>query len=272
MDDERIRWGAVVLVGLAAAMIAGCGAGSSFGSEGDTDTGLGLEDGSKPGGLYGTVAFACNPAHTSMEEGVCPSSYFCCSSDPSTQAGQLPDFDGDDVATGLPYFAGNNNNLGSRGNCVHRESVREELSLTAGLAAGCPIPCNPTWSTDDVEATCGVGTSCCQAADLEPTDCIQDDPDDPQSWRPVRGSDILEGRTNWASIRHATHQDPGGVACEQFATETIDLDDPGFSACVQALTVADQQGYCVDSDAGCPRNEALDACEQISMGLIPPPS
>lgn len=271
MVHEQFKRGAAPVVIVTAGLLFGCGLELTPQSNTDAELNSGLEDNAQPEGLYGTVAFQCIPRREAVANGVCPSSYSCCSSDPSTHGGQRPDFDARDVAIGMPYFAGPNNNLGTRGMCVHLESVREELSLTVNEAQGCPIPCNPTWDADDIEATCGEGLECCQTAAIEPNDCIQDDPEDPQSWRPVRSSDILEGRTDWAPARHQTHQDPSGSACQSFATDAGGLDDPGFAACTEALTVADQQGYCGRIAYGCAQDEGLDACQQINMGLIPPP-
>lgn len=155
--------------------------------------------------------------------------------------------------------------------CVHVESVREELSLTVDGAHGCPIPCNPTWGAAEIAATCGEGVECCQTTPIEPADCVQDDPEDEQSWRPVRGSDLLEGKTGWAPADHRTHQDPGGLGCQLFAAEEVDVDDPGFALCLEALTVADQRGFCGRIAGGCAQDDGPDACEQINMGLIPPP-
>lgn len=269
-DQDRATRGTAVWI-LAATFFVACGADTA--SLGDTDAkpGTGLEDDAQPDGLYGTVAFQCSPRRESADNGACGPGYSCCSTDPSTLGGQRPDFDARDIAIGMPYFAGPNNDLGTKGMCVHLESVREELSLTVDEALGCPIPCNPTWGADDIEATCGEGVECCQTAVIEPDDCIQDDLDDPLSWRPVRSSDIFEGRTDWASARHRTHQDPNGSACQSFVTRAGVLDDPGFAACIEALTVADQRGYCGRIARGCGQDEALDACQQINMGLIPPP-
>ncbi len=270
IDQNRPKRG-IAVGSLAVVFLLACGSEPASHSDTDAQPDTGLEDDAQPAGLYGTVGFQCSPRMAAASDGVCAPSYSCCSSDPSTHGGQRPDFDAQDISAGMPYFAGANNNLGTKGMCVHLESVREELSLTVNEAQGCPIPCNPTWDADDIEATCGEGVECCQTTVIEPDDCIQDDPEDPLSWRPARGSDILEGRTDWGPARHQTHQDPSGSACQTFATEAGDLDDPGFVACVEALTVANQRGYCGRFARGCGQDEGLDACQQINMGLIPPP-
>ena len=114
--------------------------------------------------------------------------------------------------------------------------------------------------------------SCCQTTVLEPEDCILGGDG---LWRPVTGADILAELSPWGLDQHRTHQDPGLEACA-FLAGTADLDDAKYRDCLEQLTVADQRGYCMDLAAGevCPaaRPSYLDACEQINMGLIPPPA
>ena len=42
-------------------------------------------------------------------------------------------------------------------------------------AENCPIPCNPTWSTSNVNTVCGTGRVCCQTIELRPKDCVQEE-------------------------------------------------------------------------------------------------
>jgi hypothetical protein len=111
-----------------------------------------------------------------------------------------------------------------------------------------------------------------QTRELQPEDCVLDG----DTWRPVAGFDIGSNEvvpmTSWAPADHATHQDPGGTGCQTFAGGQ----NEAFSDCVANLTVADQRGFCMALGPGqaCPGDDPsyLDACEQINMGLIPPPA
>jgi hypothetical protein len=107
---------------------------------------------------------------------------------------------------------------------------------------------------------------------LEAKDCIQDG----STWRPVTGADIGNG-TDWANGRHATHQDPGGIGCGTFAQGSGE-DNPAWVDCIAQLTVADQRGFCMALQGGqsCPTDpdpptNFVDVCQQITMGLVPPP-
>ncbi len=68
---------------------------------------------------YPTVAFRCDPRQPNN----CPESHFCCSDDPATEDGALPEYAGKNIAGGTPYFSGVNNALGSQG--MWRWSPRE---------------------------------------------------------------------------------------------------------------------------------------------------
>ena len=146
--------------------------------------------------------------------------------------------------------------------CVNVYDVPCEMSLGQPDGQGgctfpnCPIPCNPTWSTEDVASVCGVGNRCCQTVTVEPEDCVLIDGE----WRPVTGKDVPE-HTTWAPNEHTTHQDPGGRACAEL-TGSTSLSDPAFRSCVDQLTVANQRGFCMPT---CPVRTPPDAnpCTQL---------
>ena len=192
--------------------------------------------------------------------------YRCCSDDPTTMGGGPPAYAGHNIPNGeTPLFSGPSNDLGTSGMCVRTSAIPSGSGLLD--PDGCPIPCNPTWDQEETDAVCSPGRTCCQTRVLDPNDCILVD----GLWRPVTGADILTGRSTWTPSSHATHQDPGGSGCDGIAGGDMDV----FLACVETLTVADQRGYCMAllPDQVCPADAPgyLDACDQINMGLIPPP-
>jgi hypothetical protein len=213
--------------------------------------------GSEPGALGFPVS--CNPRLSGSGE------WTCCSDDPAAVGGELPAYQGKDIDGNIPYFADVNNAVGTWGMCVRTGDIPAGSGLQT--PSNCPIPCNPTWDDTQRQEVCGAGRQCCQTVELQPEDCIMDDDG---TWRPVRGTDIGLG-TNWANEQHATHQDPGGVGCSTFADSPSDA----WEDCVRQLGVADQRGFCMALTAGqvCPAAAPgyLDACEQINMGIIPPP-
>ncbi|MEM6296427.1 MAG: hypothetical protein AAGA54_34490 [Myxococcota bacterium] len=216
---------------------------------------------------YPIVAFRCNPRQSDN----CPETHFCCSDDPASVDGALPEYQNSGISGGVPYFSGLNNGLGTSGMCVQTSEIPSGSGLFEAAAANCPIPCNPTWGDDDTRAVCGNDRVCCQTVELEPTDCILDG----DTWRPVTGVDFAEGRSRWEAASHETHQDPGGSGCITFAQGVTDINDPALRGCVEQLSVADQRGFCMALAAGqgCPTDDPgyINACDQINMGLIPPP-
>lgn len=224
---------------------------------------------------YPTVAFRCNPRQSDN----CPDTHFCCSDDPAAVGGGLPFYTNipGTADGGTAYFSGANNGLGTKGMCVRTEDLPSGAGLFEATAANCPVPCNPTWEDSDKLAVCGEGRVCCQTVELEAADCVQEDPDDPQSWRPAVGTDIRGGRTDWKPARHETHQDPNGQGCGTFANNVTDFEDPDsdFSQCLNRLTVADQRGFCMALQPSevCPTDVEgyLNACELINLGQLAPP-
>ena len=217
----------------------------------------------EPGPL-GFPEAACNPRADNSG-----SAYFCCSDDPAAAGGELPAYVSSGGQGGTPIFSGLNNAMGTSGMCVRTSDLPAGAGLSEPAAESCPVPCNPTWSDTDVDIVCGGDRVCCQTRAIQPEDCVQDEDG---LWRPVTGADIFTGLSDWSPVRHETHQDPGGQGCATFAGST-DVADPTFSDCLEQLSVADQRGFCLALGPGqaCPGADALDACEQINMGLIPPP-
>jgi hypothetical protein len=175
------------------------------------------------------------------------------------------------------FFAGMNNALGTSGLCVRKDDIPAGSGLLEPAALNCPIPCNPTWSDGDISAVCGPSRVCCQTVQLAPEDCVCEGDGCPATgWRPATGADIgstaVIPQTSWAPNDHKTHQDPSGTGCLTFSGGA---QNDAFNDCVANLTVADQRGFCMALGPGqaCPTDDPtyLDACEQINMGLTPPP-
>jgi hypothetical protein len=221
---------------------------------------------------YPTVAFRCDPGGAES----CPDTHFCCSDDPAAPGGALPGYAGREVpGSTTPFFSGINNALGRSGMCVNRDDIPFGSGLTEGVAAGCPVPCNPTWKVGDIEAVCGTGLSCCQTVELDEADCVIDPADG--HYRPVDGSDIGTKYdngtpvTNWSDGAHVTHQDPDGDACRVIAGNVSAEEAPNddtWRDCVAHLTVANQRGFCMAVGAGgCPtaRPDYVDACTRLEQ-------
>jgi hypothetical protein len=207
----------------------------------------------------------------------------CCSDDPAAlDLSALQDFvtplyqGGGGIGT--PIFSAANNSLSRSGYCL-AEQTPVAFALEEVAAQGCRVPCNPTWSSADIALICGPAALCCQTVELEPEDCVLDvELGGAGCYRPVTGSDIAgvgsTDLTNWASMSHATHQDPSGLNCEVFVSG-LPLADLGLSGqevlieCYRRLTVANQRGSCFDATelAGCPFAGAdyVDACEQLNI-------
>ena len=227
------------------------------------------------------VVFACYPPPSNTawrcrpSKPDCPNDntdYRCCSDDATAidldDLGGLvlPAYEGR-FGTGSPVFSDLRNDAGDSGMCIQIGSVAPAFALTND----CPVPCNPTWDGDSVEAVCGAGTFCCQTLEIEPDDCVFDPSlGDDGCWRPFRGDDILD----LAEINATTLQDPDLSGCESFVEGLTDdeLDNAGVTAmdvqiaCVRRLGVANQRGYCIGGPgvAGCPLAQPSyrDACEQ----------
>lgn len=219
---------------------------------------------------YAITSFRCDPSNPS-----CPTDkfgtgpYVCCSDDPAAMdtddpaAFVLPGYSG--KSGGTPIFSGINNHLSVSGFCIDTSKVPANAAIQdVGSGQGCPLPCNPTWASADVQSVCGAGTVCCQTVELGEKDCALDpDLGDNGCWRPVTGGDIngfggLDVST-WSSSAHDTHQDPNGKGCTAFVAAT-----PGADAeeCFRRLSVADQRGFC--QSGVCPLTDPAyrDACEQ----------
>ncbi|MCA9635917.1 MAG: hypothetical protein KC420_07805 [Myxococcales bacterium] len=202
---------------------------------------------------YGNPAFRCAPVDGADS---CPEDYTCCSDDPAAQNGLLPAYRGTppNDTYGVAIFSEMNNALSAQGMCVQLSGIANPL------LNGCPVPCNPTWSTGDISTVCG-GVQCCQTEQVNPDkDCIVD----PMTgrWRAVTGADILAGLTSWGGL-HETNQDPKATGCGLFAG-TTDAGNPTFADCLDQLGVANQRGFC---NANCPCVE--DLCERKNPDSVP---
>jgi hypothetical protein len=227
------------------------------------------------------TAARCQPSSPHPDKR-CPEGEQCCSDDPA--ALDLLDLDGPELpayegrgGTGIPLFSAERNDDSSFGMCIQVGSVAPAFALPGG----CPVPCNPSWDPDSVDAVCGAGTFCCQTLEIEASDCVFDPAiGDDGCWRPARGEDIIGlnglGATSWSADEHATPQDPGGHECEAFVMGLSDdqLADAGVTAdgvhisCLRRLGVANQRGFCIGGPgvAGCPLAQPSyrDACEQLN--------
>lgn len=212
---------------------------------------------------YPLVAFRCDP----QQESNCPDTHFCCSDDPAAEGGAKPNYMGKGIEDGAePYFSGNNNALSRSGMCVRVDDIAGQ-GLIELPAANCPIPCNPTWDAAWIDDVCGESRVCCQTVELEASDCV---PSSEGGFRPVTGSDILAGVTDWRPAAHATHQDPNGSNCLALAGN--DSGSAVFQDCVSQLSVADQRGFCMALGPmqTCPTAAPtyIDACTQLGAGGV----
>jgi len=224
---------------------------------------------------YPTTAFRCSP---SAKEPTCPDGYMCCSDDPAAlEIDNLDEFVTPNYqgrgGEGTPIFSGGNNPLSTSGMCVETGSVPPVAALADINAQGCPVPCNPTWSSGDITSVCGAGQLCCQTVELDPNDCVMDPSlGDAGCWRAATGLDIAGGLSSWAGTEHDTHQDPSGLNCEQFVAGLANVQLPEGvtadmvrTACYRRLTTANQRGFCLGVQL-CPLAQPTyrDACEQLN--------
>ncbi|MEM6993364.1 MAG: hypothetical protein AAF721_22820, partial [Myxococcota bacterium] len=141
-------------------------------------------------GPTGFPVTPCNPRASG--EG----SHKCCSDDPAAEGGALPAYANKDISGGAtPYFAGANNAQSTSGLCVRTEDIPVGGGLLEPAAANCPIPCNPTWSADEITIVCGNNRVCCQTRELQAADCVQAEGE--SGFRPVTGADIPD-LTDWS--------------------------------------------------------------------------
>ncbi len=203
-------------------------------------------------------SFRCNPAQAIKDpDSACPAEEVCCSDDPATQGGLLPNYNTGttDTKYGVPIFSSNNNQLSTSGMCV-------KTGFDTPLLNGCPVPCNPTWGAGDVASICGAGVACCQVQELDPNkDCVVDPVT--KKWRAVTGEDIGTPAkapvTKWGGV-HATNQDPQGAGCAVFGGTKPEV----IADCYDQLSVANQRGFCYEA---CPCIE--DACDKKNLDFAP---
>lgn len=205
-------------------------------------------------------SFRCSPKNAVTDPDACPTDEVCCSDDPATTEGRLPNYNVPGTVNtkyGVPIFSGDNNSLSESGMCVKTGFA------TPLVATGCPVPCNPTWTAGEIADVCQ-GAFCCQVQELDPVlDCVMDPVT--KKIRAVTGTDIGTPVTTWGA-KHATNQDPNGTQCAIFASgggggapNKAILDD-----CYDQLSVANQRGFC---NAGCPCVE--DRCELLNPDAVP---
>ena len=204
----------------------------------------------------------CNPSHTPDGE-----EHKCCSDDPATVDGGLPRYAGHNASGGRPLFSGDNNNEGTSGVCVRTANVDD--ALTERAAAGCPVPCNPTWNADEVDSVCGRGKVCCQTVKMDERDCIFDE--EQERWRAVTGFDIAtfapSGQiiTDWRPGAHVTHQDPAGNRCAELSgVDDNDSSSMVYRDCLRRLSVANQRGFCREPEDCCVDRSYRDVCERMN--------
>lgn len=203
-------------------------------------------------------SFRCDPSAALANPDVCPEAEVCCSDDPATTQGRLPNYNVPSTVNdryGVPIFSSANNSLSTSGMCV-------KTGFPTPLPNGCPVPCNPTWDPADIGNVCGTGVSCCQVQELGDADCVVDPVTN--RWRAVTGDDIGSPVTTWGNL-HATNQDPNGTNCGIFAagggaTPNKDV----LADCFDQLSVANQRGFCYLT---CPCIE--DKCDAKNPGYIP---
>ena len=177
------------------------------------------------------------PCHPNDYDGQ-PEDAACCSDDPATVGGldpRYPLLDMRGPGTATPLFSDVNNEWAEFGTCVHN------VELPRVDPAGCSTPCNPRWDAETVAAICGFGL-CVQHQAVSVDDCIEVD----GVRRPVRGSDMVDPE-DWIVERSGTRQDPELKRCRAYAAEgaTPAERDARLRQCVDALTVADQRGFCI---------------------------
>jgi len=185
--------------------------------------------------------YPCDP---SLGRDACHEAHFCCSDDPAARGGALPGYIGKDIDGDEPLFSGINNAYSRSGMCLRTEDIPAGAGLLEPGAENCPVPCNSTWTQEEIWEVCGYNASCCQTVELEEADCVLDN--DLGRYRPARGNDILELGDPWDEGAHATHQDPGLQGCAELALG----DQAALEDCYRQLSVADQRGFCMFLNTG----------------------
>lgn len=192
---------------------------------------------------FGNPSFRCSPSGLPKDEADCPDDQKCCSDDPASTGGKIPNYFKPttvDATYGTPLFSGNNNPLSTSGMCV------KTGGFPSPFPSGCPIPCDPTWDVKVQTEICGdpAMSKCCQMQELDPNkDCVLDN----NVWRAVTGADIgteFSGvRETWGPL-HSTNQDPDGLGCMAFAAGGGTFSEAALNDCLDQLTVANRRGFC----------------------------
>lgn len=264
-----------LLTALLALPLAACSVDDGSESTGESETSAGQTP-----SMADVFVDRCAPNESSTCEGF-TEPHLCCSDDPTAldlaniEALVTPIYVGRG-GEGVAVFSGANNANSTQGVCVASGSVPPVQALADVGAQGCPVPCNPLWDASDVTSVCGSGAQCCQVQELQQEDCVFDpNLSEAGCFRPATGFDIPLGYTTWAPSQHVTHQDPGGLNCEQFVAglPTQELTDAGLTvtdvlnACYLRLGVASQRGLCLSGLDACPyaAPDYIDACEELNM-------
>lgn len=212
-----------------------------------------------------TVSFRCNPRGPSPQ---CPDDQFCCSDDPSSASSGLPDYRPGGTPT--PIFASNNNGLSARGMCVRLSDLDPGTGLPLN---NCPVPCDPTWNDEQVDAVCGSQRKCCQTVQLEAKDCVSDGGSSVEpangldAWNNIANNPACEDdpRNCWRPSDFATHQDPNFEACLRLSEDLeMSLED-----CIGKLGVADTRGFCMSAAVTCYQEivgDGVAQCEALVFG------
>lgn len=189
----------------------------------------------------------------------------CCSDDPATARGLVPDYqairvDGTDPADfGDPLFSGARALFSEWGQCVIPNFAPENVDLRT-----CPRPCNPRWSQERIQAVCSPTSdfpaSCCPTIPTVPEDCVFID----GRWRAIRGTDVASP-VDWITDSPGTRQDPELSGCHDWATLPDGRVDPErLRDCVDQLTAADGRGACGSGDCPGSDSDLVDPCEAMN--------
>jgi len=202
----------------------------------------------------------------------------CCSDDPSAFDPDIPPpevvpaYGLGPGGSGEPIFSAGRNDASGWGVCVGADFLPRGAGVVVREdGAECPLPCDPTWRSDQVDAVCGSNSLCCQTQETDESDCVMDL--SLGCFRAVSGLDIVEPTVQtidgqpvrWAQGDFATMQDGDGIRCRQYANGDTEAE----IGCFRSLRTAAQRGFCMGRSAevqGCPLADPNyeDACERLN--------
>ena len=199
----------------------------------------------------------CQPS-SSKPDKRCPDDEICCSDDPAAL-----DFSRS-RRTRTPSIRGPRRLRHSLvlGRPKRRQLLRRvhQIGDWVALPSGCPVPCNPSWDSDSVDAICGTGTFCCQTLEVDgvglrvriPRSVTRVAGD--QFWRRHHGTRGGLDATSWfceraldpARSRRATSARRGSWASPtRSSTDASATAGDVQVACLRRLGVANQRGFCI---------------------------